>query len=200
MVTEWENKIDQTIATFINFNSFSYSLIYFVIVPKELLAPLSHCLLTCWTVFYNHTIQDFMEHRPFSEADINWWSWQILLKARHSWRNYCGRIGGLLDLVLTGKVQCSNYPLLQTHCQFNGILKYVSWFQTLLPLLWAFTHHFWTICVLFLAPKSHFSSLFIWTDYPKTCKFIYSVDSVCERTIPTERPPLVGEVSTNFCR
>jgi hypothetical protein len=26
-----------------------------------------------------------------------------------------------------------------------------------------------------------------------------SVALVCERTIPTERPPLVGEVSTNFC-
>jgi hypothetical protein len=27
----------------------------------------------------------------------------------------------------------------------------------------------------------------------------YSVALVRKRTIPTERPPLVGEVSTNFC-
>ena len=29
--------------------------------------------------------------------------------------------------------------------------------------------------------------------------YTYSVALVCERTIPTERPPLVGEVSANFC-
>jgi hypothetical protein len=30
-------------------------------------------------------------------------------------------------------------------------------------------------------------------------KKLNSVACVCERTIPTERPPLVGEVSANFC-
>jgi hypothetical protein len=29
--------------------------------------------------------------------------------------------------------------------------------------------------------------------------YYYSMASVRERTIPTERPPLVGEVSANFC-
>jgi hypothetical protein len=29
------------------------------------------------------------------------------------------------------------------------------------------------------------------------CKFIYSMALVRKRTIPTERPPLVGEVSAN---
>jgi hypothetical protein len=28
----------------------------------------------------------------------------------------------------------------------------------------------------------------------------HSVAIVCKRTIPTERPQLVGEVSANFCR
>jgi hypothetical protein len=27
----------------------------------------------------------------------------------------------------------------------------------------------------------------------------YSVALVCKRTIPTERPPIVGEVSASFC-
>jgi len=31
------------------------------------------------------------------------------------------------------------------------------------------------------------------------CNFYYSVALVRERTIPTERPPPVGEVSANFC-
>jgi hypothetical protein len=33
------------------------------------------------------------------------------------------------------------------------------------------------------------------TEYPE----INSVALVCERTIPIERQPLVGEVSANFC-
>jgi len=33
----------------------------------------------------------------------------------------------------------------------------------------------------------------------KTKLKLNSVDLVCERTIPTERPPPVGEVSANFC-
>jgi hypothetical protein len=33
----------------------------------------------------------------------------------------------------------------------------------------------------------------------KTNKQTNSVASVCERTIPTEQPPFIGEVSANFC-
>jgi hypothetical protein len=56
---------------------------------------------------------------------------------------------------------------------------------------------------------------FLFTDYPVNCSLlsshfnmrclraslykVYSVARVRERTIPTERPPLVGEVSANFC-
>jgi hypothetical protein len=35
--------------------------------------------------------------------------------------------------------------------------------------------------------------------YNKQTKTI-SVDLVRKQTVPTERPPLVGEVSANFCR
>ena len=35
--------------------------------------------------------------------------------------------------------------------------------------------------------------------YPNTVQTVNSVALVRERTIPTERPPPVGEVSANFC-
>jgi hypothetical protein len=45
-----------------------------------------------------------------------------------------------------------------------------------------------------------YRSMWIWfLNYSKLTK-LNSVVWVHERTIPTERPPLVGEVSANFCR
>jgi hypothetical protein len=37
------------------------------------------------------------------------------------------------------------------------------------------------------------------TAYNKTKRLLYSVARVRERTIPTKRPSLVGEVIANFC-
>jgi hypothetical protein len=50
--------------------------------------------------------------------------------------------------------------------------------------------------------KKNIVILILYWHRPKNLVFssvVYSVPLVRERTIPTERPPLVGEVIANFC-
>jgi hypothetical protein len=52
-------------------------------------------------------------------------------------------------------------------------------------------------CCSLSLPRTHLIYIYIYIYI--YIKLTNSVALVRERTIPTERPPLVGEVSTNFC-
>ena len=66
--------------------------------------------------------------------------------------------------------------------QFNDTNTNVRSAATLYPISQSFMHKI-------ISNKNHIT----------TCTKLNSVALVRERTIPTERPPPVGEVSANFC-
>jgi hypothetical protein len=47
--------------------------------------------------------------------------------------------------------------------------------------------------------RGHWCHIIVLNVHSPTYLLTYSVALVRKRTIPTERPPLVGEVSANFC-